>query len=306
MRDMHGAVWRAALASVALLVPLAMTGLLIGGTVPSPVIGVALDQQYVDTHDTPAAGASGKAHSGLRQAFVDARNAPVKRMHGDAKQLLAKTMMARRKRKEFAKMTRGGAELSHLLSAAQGSFDRAEGRVLSGVARRLFIRDRYRDRAAAAKQEAADVKRATLRIKRNIEDNGFVAVPQQGGAKGPQLGHGHPDRLHLNEKKRQQGSGNVGHFWSSTVGDKRVRIADVAVMVQSTYMRALKKGKQVQKRPCMACCSQPLTWRLDCPAAFAGKSTSSRHAYKRLDLRKVLHTAQTAEDPFDDERLRVA
>ena len=56
MRDMHGAVWRAALASVALLVPLAMTGLLIGGTVP--VLGVALDQQYVDTHDTPAAGAS--------------------------------------------------------------------------------------------------------------------------------------------------------------------------------------------------------------------------------------------------------
>ena len=232
---MHGAVWRAVVASVTLL---AVIGLL-GGTVPEPVIGVALDQQDIDTHNTPAAGASGKVDSDLKQVFIGALHAPVKRLHGDAKQLLAKTMMARRRRKEFAEMTRGGAELSHLLSAAQGSFDRAQGHVLSGVARRLVIHDRYRDRAAAAKQEAADVKRATLLIKRNIEDNGFVAVAhaKQGGAKGPQLGHGHPDRLHLNEKKRQQRSGNVGHFyfWSSAVGDKRVRIADVAVMAPVSY-----------------------------------------------------------------------
>ena len=273
VRDMHGAVWRAVVASVALL---AVIGLL-GGTVP--VLGVALDQKYIDTHNTPAADASGKVDSGLKQVFIGALHAPVKRLHGDAKQLLAKTMMARRKRKEFAEMTRGGAELWHLLSAAQGSFGRAQGHVLSGVARRLVIHDRYRDRAAAAKQEAADVKRATLLIKRNIEDNGFVAVAhaKQGGTKGPQLGHGHPDRLHLNEKKRRQRSGNVGHFWSSAVGDKRVRIADVAVMAPSTHMRALKKGKQVQKRPCMACCSQPLTWRLDqLPSPASQNQAASR------------------------------
>ena len=184
-------------------------------------------------------------------------DASVKRIHSDARLLLAHTIMAKGARRDLSKIAGGKhSRLSSILDAAAHSF--AQHQRAQVVKSAQVITDRLK--LHQRREQALETQRAKRLLKRSIDSNGFISAPQShraewrgaggGGRERGQGGAGKKGdasrpaswerrqrraREALDLGKRLRGAWNAQRLLSRSLSDHRVRIANAGQVADTGW-----------------------------------------------------------------------